>query len=111
MAEFVLKNKYFEFNEKLCKQISGTTTGTEFAPTSFHISFATQQLQPFIWLRYIDDIFFIQTQGKEQCNLFLKDLNKFHPNMKFMYESSQNSVDFLDLDVSLPVPTLSIISS
>ena len=62
-------------------------------------------------LRYIDDIFFIQTHGKEQCNLFLKDLNEFHPNLKFMYESSQNSVDFLDLDVSLPVPTLSIISS
>ena len=101
MAEFVLKNKYFEFNEKLCKQISGITTGTEFAPTSFHISFATQQLQPFIWLRYIDDIFFIWAHDEEQLNLFLKDLNEFHPNFKFTYETSQNRVNFLDLNVSL----------
>ena len=58
----------------------------------------TQQLQPF---RFIDDIFFMWTHGKEQLNLFLKDLNEFHPNLKFTYETSQNSVDFLDLNVSL----------
>ena len=32
MAEFVLKNNYFEFNEKVCKQILGTAIGTKFAP-------------------------------------------------------------------------------
>ena len=32
MAEFILKNNYFEFNEKVCKQISGTAIGTKFAP-------------------------------------------------------------------------------
>ena len=31
MVEFVLKNNYFEFNEKVCQQISGTAIGTEFA--------------------------------------------------------------------------------
>ena len=31
-AEFVLKNNYLEFNEKVCKQISGTATGSKFAP-------------------------------------------------------------------------------
>ena len=83
--------------------------GTKFAPpyacifinemeTSF---FRTQQLQPFIWLRYIDDIFFLWTHGEEQLDLFLKDLNEFHPNLKFTYQTSQNSVDFLDLHVSL----------
>ena len=33
--------------------------------------------------------------------MFLKDLNEFHPNLKFTYETSQNSADFIDLDVSL----------
>ena len=61
----------------------------------------TQQLQPFIWLRYIDNIFFTWTHGVEQLNLFLKDINDFYPNLKFTYETSQNSVDFLDLNVSL----------
>ena len=44
-----------------------------------------QQLQPFIWLRYIDDIFFIWTHGEEQLNLFLKDHKEFHLNLKFTY--------------------------
>ena len=58
-------------------------------------------MHPLIWLRYIDVIFFIWTHSKEQLNLFLKDLNKFYPNLKFTYETSQNRVDFLDLNVGL----------
>ena len=33
MAEFVLKNNYFEFNCKVTKQLLGTATGTKFAST------------------------------------------------------------------------------
>ena len=32
VAEFVLKNNYFEFNSSVKHQISGTTIGTKFAP-------------------------------------------------------------------------------
>ena len=32
MAEFVLKNNYFEFNGQVKQQISGTAIGTKFAP-------------------------------------------------------------------------------
>ena len=39
--------------------------------------------------------------GVTYFKVFLKDLNEFHPNMKFTYETSQNDVDFLDLNVSL----------
>ena len=100
---------YIYINEKVCKQISGTAIGTKFAPPyacifmdEMEASFPkTQQLQPFIWLKYINDIFFIWTHGEEQLNLFLKDLNEFHPNLKFTYETSQNSVDFLDLTGTL----------
>ena len=102
MAEFVLKNNYFEFSEKVCRQISGTAIGTKFAPpfacvfmdkmeTSF---LKTQQLQPFICLRYIYNIFRIRTHGEEQLKLFLRDLNEFHPNLRFKYETSQNSITF-----------------
>ena len=30
-----------------------------------------------------------------------KDLNEIHPNLKFTYKTSQNSADFLDVNVSL----------
>ena len=33
MAEFVLKNNYFEFNCKVKKQLLGAATGTKFAST------------------------------------------------------------------------------
>ena len=33
MAEFVLKNNYFEFNGQVKQQISRTAIGTKFAPT------------------------------------------------------------------------------
>ena len=32
MAEFVLKNNFFEFNEKFFRQLSETAIGTKFAP-------------------------------------------------------------------------------
>ena len=32
MAEFVLKNNFFEFDSKVKQQVSGTAIGTKFAP-------------------------------------------------------------------------------
>ena len=54
----------------------------------------SQELQPFLWLDYIDDIFFVWVQ-------FLNELNNFHFNLKFTYETSSCVVNFLDLNVSL----------
>ena len=61
----------------------------------------TQELQPFVWLRYIDDIFFIWTHGEAELKKFMEGLNNFLPNLQFTYESSKKSVAFLDLNVSL----------
>ena len=74
MAEFVLTNNCFEFGQKVFHQISGTTIDTTFAPPyacifmdKFEITFLkTQKLQPFVWFRYIDDVFFIWSHGKEE---------------------------------------------
>ena len=66
LADFVLKNNLFEFNCKFYQQISGTAIGTKFAPpyacifmdfieTEF---FKTQAIKPWLWKRFIDDIFF-----------------------------------------------------
>ena len=37
MAEFVLKNNYFEFDSNVKHQISGTAIGTKFAPPCLYI--------------------------------------------------------------------------
>ena len=43
----------------------------------------TQDHQPFLWFRYIDNIFFILTHGEKRVQTFLGKLNKFHSNIKF----------------------------
>ena len=66
LAKFVLQNNYFEFNREVKQQISGTAIGTKFAPPYACIFMdqveseflKTQQHQPLVWFRYIDDIFF-----------------------------------------------------
>ena len=73
MAEFVLKNNLFEFKSKVYQQKSGTAIGTKFAPPHACIYMdeveqnflETQDKKPLIWLRYIDDIFFIWTHGEQ----------------------------------------------
>ena len=72
VAEFVLNNNIFEFNSRAYQQKSGTAIGTKFAPTYAWIYMdeveqkflETQSKKPLIWLRYIDDIFFIWTHGE-----------------------------------------------
>ena len=61
----------------------------------------SQSLQPLVWFRYIDDIFFIWTHGNDKLEKFLDDLNSFDNNIKFTHESSKDNVIFLDLIVKL----------
>ena len=41
----------------------------------------TQELQPFVWLRHIDNIFFIWMHGGAELKIFIKELNKFFQNL------------------------------
>ena len=105
MTQFVLKNNFFEFNSQIKQQISGTTIGAKCAPTyasifmdkvetEFLEFLETQRDKPFWWVRYIDNISFIWTHGQEKMKVFLEDLNKFHHNLKFSSNSSEENVAF-----------------
>ena len=67
LPEFVLNNIFFEFRDKVKQQISRTAIETKLTPPYVWIYIdktetgflKTQDLQPFIWLRYTADIFFI----------------------------------------------------
>ena len=63
--------------------------------------FKVQERTPLLWFRYIDDIFFIWTHGKEHLETFLQELNNFNPDLKFTYESNEKEIPFLDLKVKL----------
>ena len=71
----------------------------------------TQEMKPLVWFRYIDDVFFIWTHEQEKFDSFLEELNWCNSYLKFTYESSKTSIPFLDLKVSLPNRTFSLICS
>ena len=74
MAEFVLKNDYFEFNSKTYHQKLGTVIGTKFAPPYACIFMGKLEKQllslpdfdVWLWRRFIDDVIFVWTSGEEK---------------------------------------------
>ena len=54
-------------------------------------------LQPLIWKRFIDDIFLIWTHGEDSLKEFLNYLNNLHPTIKFISETSTESINFQTL--------------
>ena len=61
----------------------------------------TKEQTALVWFRYIDDICFIQTHGKQHLETFLEELNNFNPDLKFNYESNKKEITFLNLKVKL----------
>ena len=107
LAEIVLKDNYFQLGDRSFRQKLGTAIGTIFAPTYANIFmagleekiFEARNFTPFLWLRFLDDIFCIWTQGENKLNDFFLFLNNFHKTIKFTMENSTESVNFLDVKV------------
>ena len=59
----------------------------------------THHLKPKVWLRYIDDIFFVWEHGEEKLLKWFEHLNSVHPTIKFTSDYSRNSTNFLDTTV------------
>ena len=90
IADFILKNNYFEFNGQIKQHISGTADDTKFAPAYAFLSMdkietaflEAQELQSLVWFRYIYDIFFIWAHGEQELQTFLRSLTEFHSDIK-----------------------------
>ena len=107
LANLVLTNNFFEFNGNFFKQIRGTAIGTKCAP-SYAILFLAaleerlleeSQYKPWLWWRYIDDVFLVWTHGEEKLLEFVNFLNSAHHSIKFTVEYSKETVSFLDVQV------------
>ena len=58
-------------------------------------------LKPYLWCRYIDDIFMVWTQGEDKLEDFINHINSLHSTIKFTHEFSKSHISFLDVMVSL----------
>jgi hypothetical protein len=109
LLNVVLTRNNFVFNGKHYLQIRGTAIGTKVA-----VGFANNFMgfferlfvyifdkQPLVWLRFIDDIFMIWTHGEESLKEFVTYLNSCVDSINFTTESSENTVNFLDMKVKI----------
>ena len=101
MTEFFLKNNLIEFNSKSHKQISGTAIGTKFAPpyACIFMDFIEtvflkfQEIKPWLWKRFIDDIFFIWTKIQRKILIsFWKILTNFTPTLDLPMKSREKKL-------------------
>ena len=103
LASLVLNNSYFEFNGKIYRQKQGTAIGMKFAPAyaNLFMSGLEERLleasvnKPLVWMRFIDDGFFIWTHGEENLKLFINYLNSSHDSIKFTSEYFRETIRFL----------------
>ena len=77
-----------------------TAKGTKFAPPYAWIFvdyietefLKYQEIKPWLWKRFIDNIVFIWTDTEENIDKLLEDLNKFHSDLRFPYEKSREKI-------------------
>ena len=107
LLNFILKNNIFTFNATPYQQRTGVAMGTPLAPTLANLFMATleerflktQDKQPLIYKRYIDDIFIVWTHSMADFQTFFANLNGFHPTIKYEYSISETSIDYLDITI------------
>jgi hypothetical protein len=109
LLELVLYKNNFEFNNSHYIQTGGTAMGTRVAPSFANLFMAYFEKKfvycykpgPLLWVRYIDDIFCIWTNGEQSLNNFFTHLNSCHPTIKFTFEYGTKNISFLDTSVSI----------
>ena len=104
LMSLILTLNNFVFNDKNYLQVRRCAMGTISAPPYANIfmgKFEESHIYPYIrhlfklYLRYINDLFLIWTGTKQQFEDFICNLNNQHPSIKFSYQISNISIDFL----------------
>ena len=115
LAQFVLTKNVFVFDSQIYIQVAGTAIGTKMAPTYAIIfmhmfekkALASALYSPFIWVRFIDDIWSVWLHGLDKLREFVYYLNSRHPRITFTWEASESSVNFLDVTTVLTGSSIS----
>ena len=96
LASIVLKNNYFEYVELKYHQKRAFAIGTTFAPLYSNLLmaglekkiFQISQFEPFLWLEYLYEIFFIWIQCSQKLNRHFNCINSLLPTIKFTMDYS-----------------------
>ena len=117
---FILRNNVFKFASCVYKQIMGTPMAPNYA-NLFMTQVETDMLndyeaenglRPIIWLRYIEDIFFLWTYDEQSLKDFIEFIQKYSESksmksvLKYDVHYSIEEVIFLDCKVKLAMEVL-----
>ena len=106
----ILTLNNFTFNDKHFLQTSGVSMGTKCALSYANLfmgNFEKTHILPLIqeksslYLRFIDDIFFIWNGTEEELKSFINRVNRAHPTIKFETNYSYTEINFLDTTVKI----------
>jgi hypothetical protein len=106
----VLNNNILSFNGNNYLQIGGTAMGTRMASSYANLFMGTLEnkqneralIESLYYGRFLDDLIYIfEDVSMEDVECFFKDLNTLHPNIKLTWNISRESVNFLDVHLSL----------
>jgi len=105
LLEIVLTMNTFEFNNACYQQLQGSAMGSILSPAYANIfmgklenEFLSQTtLKPLYYKRYIDDLIVLWEHTEDELKNFISNLNSFHPTIKFTFEYSHHSINYLDL--------------
>ena len=110
LAELVLTLNCFSFPGNHYKQINGVAIGTRMGPSyaNLFVGYVEHQFlnqyngpKPELYRRYIDDCIGAISSSREELDQFITFVNSFHPALKYTWEISETSLDFLDIKVSI----------
>lgn len=55
------------------------------------------EFKPWVWWRFLDDIFFIWLHSYGRLREFLRFINSFHETIRYTWDYSDDHVSFLDV--------------
>ena len=102
LKNHVLTKNNITFLDKHYLQVHGTiwSMACPFMGKLEECMLASAPCWPWMWWRYIDDIFFIWTSDEESLTRFIDHMNySFHRTIKFTSEYSATKPHFLDVDI------------
>ena len=112
LIELVLKMNIFHFNGRYFTQKQGVAMGTKMGPSVAcifmgfleELFFANyEHSTPMLYKRYIDDIVGAASCPEEELQCFIYHLTNFNSSIKYTYAISNNTVTFLDLQLTIDI--------
>ena len=57
------------------------------------------EFRPWVWWRFLNDVFFIWLHGEDRLKEFLKFTSSFHKTIKYTWDYFTSKVSYLDVSI------------